>query len=241
MIEKAISKRRMKKVNWQEYAFEFLSIFIAVISAFALENWNDNRRDSRAETKILTEISNGLKRDITDAQLNVIGHKAGMTACRFWRNVLNNRSVNTDSTQYHYLNLTRSFISIQNVSGYETLKSKGLELVQNDSLRFEIISLYEYDFSVLQKLEEEYAEMQFHQNYFMEFNQLVAPNFIFNEKGMISSINIPLNLSAAEKNTLLSYLWKIEVNRQFILFYYADIESKIQKLIKNIEGETNDR
>jgi len=35
----------MKKKNWSVYAFEFLSIFIAIISAFALSNWNDNRND----------------------------------------------------------------------------------------------------------------------------------------------------------------------------------------------------
>ena len=51
------------------------------------------------------------------------------------------------------------YISIQNISGYETLKSNGLELIRDDSLRFEIITLYEYDYSILKKFEEEYENI----------------------------------------------------------------------------------
>ena len=51
--------KRKRTYKLVKYTFEFLSIFIAVISAFALNNWNDNRRDRLAENKILTEIYNG--------------------------------------------------------------------------------------------------------------------------------------------------------------------------------------
>ena len=43
--------------------------------------------------------------------------------------VLANNTAQTDSFLIHYFNLTRDFISIQNTSGYETLQSKGLELI----------------------------------------------------------------------------------------------------------------
>ena len=56
----------MKNRSWKSYLLEFFSIFIAVISAFALNSWNENRRDYNAETKILSEISNGLQKDIKD-------------------------------------------------------------------------------------------------------------------------------------------------------------------------------
>lgn len=231
----------MNKTNWKNYTLEFLSIFIAVIAAFALENWNTNRRDGRAEIKILTEISNGLKRDIDDVRLNVLGHKDGVAACKFWRRVANNQPVSADSTQRYYSSLTRNFISIQNVSGYETLKSKGLEILKNDSLRSEIISLYEYDYNVLRKLEEEYSEMQFQQNYFSEFNHLVSANLIFDGNGMITAISMPLILSSADKGLLMSYLWKIETNRKFVLYYYADVENKIKQLVEHVENEINSR
>jgi hypothetical protein len=78
----------------------------------------------------------------------------------FWRKVFTNEATNLDSVRQYYFLLTRDFVSIQSTSGYETLKSKGLELIKNDSLRTKIISLYEYDYKTLTQVEEEYNELQ---------------------------------------------------------------------------------
>lgn len=229
----------LKKQTWKKYTIDFLSIFIAVVSAFALNNWNDNRRDNNAESRILSEILNGLDKDLADAKLNETGHNNGIIAVKYWRDIITDQPVNQDSLRQYYFNLTRDFVSIQNTSGYETLKSKGLEIIKNDSLRSMIISLYEYDYKTLMKLEEEYNELQFQENYFYEINKIVAPNFRFDPKGNISGIDLPLKISKSERNLLLSYLWKIQTNRRFILLFYTEIEGKINKISTNIKKELN--
>ena len=227
----------MKKPDWNKYILEFLSIFIAVLSAFALSNWNDNRRDNKAESKIFVEILNGLEKDLQDVKENVRGHEQGIQACAYWSKIFNNSEFNVDSLKQYYFILTRDFVSIQNTSGYETLKSKGLELIQNDSLRTKIISLYEYDYKTLMKLEEEYDELQFQKNYFREINSFIAPHFKFDLNADINGIDLPMNLNKSEKNILLSYLWKIRVNRNFVLNSYSEVEKKIKNLSKEIEKE----
>ncbi len=226
--------KKIKFKNWKKSGFEFLSIFIAVISAFALNNWSENKRDAHSENKILTEISNGLEKDLGDIKLNVAGHKMGISAGDYFRKVFAGKNIETDSLMYHYFNLTRDFISIQNVAGYETLKSKGLELINNDSLRLKIISLYEYDYNALRKLEEEYSEMQFQDNYFKEINEEVAPIFKFDSDGNIIGFDLPLKLQENKRNKLLLYLWKIQSNRAFILQYYSEIEKKINEVRTSI-------
>ena len=225
----------MSTNNWKTYGFEFLSIFIAVLSAFALTSWNDNRKDEEAATKILAEIHNGLLKDIDDIQHNRQGHKQGIDACNFWRKIILEEDVDIDSIMSYYSHLTRDFISIQNISGYESLKSKGLELIADDSLRFQIINMYEYDYNVLKKLEEEYYEMQYQKNYFKEFNTLIAPQFIIDDKGNITGIQQPLQLSQKDKNLLLTYLWKIQVNRDFIIKYYDKTQQKLIELQGQID------
>ena len=227
----------MKKRNWKKYAFEFLSIFVAVISAFALNNWNDNRKDNIAESKILTEILNGLEKDESDIEINLIGHRQGINACKFWRSLIKDEPRSLDSLLQYYLALTRDFISIQNTSGYETLKSRGFELIDNDSLRTEIISLYEYDYQALRKFEEEYFELQFQENYYREINSAIAPYFSYDAKGNISSIKLPLQLSESERKILLSYLWKIQFNRRFVMAFYDEVKTKIDELQKEIGVE----
>lgn len=229
--------KRLQLRNWKKYTFEFLSIFIAVISAFALNNWNDNRNNRNAESKILSEVNNGLEKDLVDARLNIMGHKMGMKAADYFRSVIANKPVSKDSLMFHYFNLTRDFVSIQNTSGYETLKSRGLELIKNDSLRTKIISLYEYDYNTLRKLEEDYYELQFQENYFKEINNSISRNLQFNEDKLITGINLPLNIGQDEEKTILTYLWKIQANRNFILQYYSEVESKIEKLRTEIKKE----
>ena len=63
----------MNNLNWKKYALEFISIFIAVVSAFAINNWNDNRNNIISEQKILIEIKNGIEIDIQDFNGNIIG------------------------------------------------------------------------------------------------------------------------------------------------------------------------
>lgn len=229
--------KKMQIKNWKKYSFEFLSIFIAVISAFALNNWNENRKDSISENKILIEIANGLEKDLEDIKTNVAGHNSGIYACKYFRKAFAGNSITTDSLMLNLSKLTRDYISIQNIAGYETLKSKGLELIKNDSLRLKIISLYEYDYNTLRKFEEEYYEMQFYQNYFNEINKELASNLKIDKHGMIVGTNSPLKIKSSERNNLLLYLLKIEFNRNFILKYYSQIEKKIKNLRKIINKE----
>ncbi|MFZ1704677.1 MAG: hypothetical protein WAT79_10050 [Saprospiraceae bacterium] len=227
----------MKKNNWKKYTFEFLSIFIAVISAFTLNNWNDNRKENRAESKILLEILNGITKDLIDIDVNKGGHIGGINACKFWRGIIRSETQSLDSLPQHYLALTRDFTSIQNTSGYETLKSRGFELIDNDSLRLKIISLYEFNYQTLRKLEEEYHELQFQENYFAEINKYIAPHFVFDSTGNIKNLHLPISLAEKEKNLLLSYLWKIQMNRKFVMYFYDEVKGKINELQEAIKME----
>ena len=138
-----------KSKSWKKYGFEFLSIFVAVISAFALNNWNTNRNNALAESKILDEIYQGLEKDYKDIEGNIFGHKKGLHAIKYFNKIISGENMVQDSLKYYYFSLTRDFICVQNTSGFETLKSRGLELIQNDSLRAKIISIYECkDFTI---------------------------------------------------------------------------------------------
>ncbi len=223
------------QINYRRFTFEFLSIFIAVISAFALNNWNEDRRDRNAEQKILSEIRNGLEQDKLDIELNMYGHKIGLAACEFWRKVIQNEPVLLDSTAYKLLDLTRDFIAIQNRAGYESLKSKGLEIITNDTLRLDIIAIYEYDFATLKNLEEQYEELQFQRNYFRDFKEILGPSFKWNERGQLIGIQTPVNLTPEEKSVLMLNLWKIRANRTFALSYYQEVSSKIDRIVQRIQ------
>ena len=231
-----------KPIKYIRYAIgEIVLVVIGILIALQLNNYNDTRIKKNVEQKILSEILNGLNEDLKDIQGNMKGHTHGINACNYWQKIITNQKVSADSLLYNYHYLTRDFISIQNNSGYESLKSKGLEIIHNDSLRIEIIKLYEQDYNSIRKLEEEYNEVQFQENYFKEINHILSPNFVFDANGEIIALQQPLVCNELQQKTMLSYLLKIKKNRFFVLDVYKTIEENVKKLKSNIEKELKER
>jgi hypothetical protein len=207
-------KNRFKLKNWRKYLFEFLSIFLAVTFAFILDRWNDDRKDSIAENKILEEIYKGLERDSLDIANDEQYFKIAFRGLKYFNQIIDGETIENDSLVTFYYLFSRESIVVQNKSGYESLKSRGLETIQNDSLRNKIINLYEVDYELARKFNEEYSEYKFMQNYFHKINDALAPNFEYDSTNNIEGIKLPLDLNEKERSLLKSYLWKIAVGKQ---------------------------
>jgi len=157
----------LKNKNWKKYTFEFLSIFIAVVSAFALNNWNENRNNQNSDT--------------------------------IFKDLLNGKEVSQDSIGLYYTALFRDYIPIINKSAYESLKANNLKTVTNDSLRLQIIELYDYYYSIIEALEYSVPEMQSFDNYFSEVNKMLTPYMEFDkETGNLIAVKHPYKLSEIE-------------------------------------------
>ena len=204
----------MKIKNWKKYVFEFISIFLAITLAFLLDRWNDNRKDRIAETKILEEIYNGLERDSLDLANDEKYFKIAFRGIQYFNEIIDGKIVENDSLTTFYFLFSRESIVVQNKSGYESLKSRGLETIKDDSLRRKIINLYEVDYELARKFNEEYSEYKFMQNYFHKINDAIAPYFEYDSVNNIQGIRLPIELDEKERSLLKSYLWKIAVGKQ---------------------------
>jgi hypothetical protein len=225
-----------KTGKYLKYALgEIVLVVIGILIALQINNWNEGRKEDNIENKILVEISKGLKQDLIDIQDNMKDHSAGLKACKYYHDIFTNKQVQTDSIKYYYTYLTRSHLSIQNRSGYESLKSRGLEIVKDDSLRSGIIKLYEQDYPFIMKLEEQDPEGNFHNSYFKEISNQISTNLIFNENGEIESIQLPLKITETEQKKMLSYLWKIKNDRTYIMSIYSKVQGNLFNLQSDIE------
>ena len=226
----------MKKTKWKKYTFEFLSIFIAVISAFALTNWNDNRNSRHSEQKILIEIKNGIGIDKQDFEGNIIGHNLSLRANYVFRELLKGENIPQDSIGLFYISLFRDYTPVINRSGYESLKETGLKTITNDSLRFQIISLYDYYYGIIEIIDK-VNEMQSFENYFASVNSLLHPYMEFDKNGNLIQITNPKKLNKTQQKEILSYLWRLENNRKYKLGKYKSIIQVMENVKSNIEKE----
>lgn len=223
--------------KWEIYIIEFLSVFLAVVLAFILNSWRSDQKDEVTRDKILLEISQGLEKDLEDMQGNMNAHKSAIRSCAFWRDVIFERPYQQDKVQMHLRNMFSDYFVLENKSGYETLKSKGLQIIDDDELRNRVINVYEYDFVSLKVLEEEYSENQYLENYFRPFLDIMSSFLQYSEEdGSLEGIKGPVTLSDEEKNKLLTYIFKIESNRKFALSIYRSRIKNIRSLNKEIKA-----
>ncbi|OEJ99816.1 hypothetical protein [Roseivirga misakiensis] len=167
------------------FILEIFSIFLGVTIAFLANHWNDLRKDRISEQKILVEIKKELEADLSDIKTNIGGHERGLAAVALFQKYCTGQEVSFDSLSANYSRLYRDYISITNTTAYESLKSKGLDIISNEKLRNDIVLLYDFEYEVLEKLEEQYQPAQFHQNYFTTLTEHFKDYITFDQNGQL--------------------------------------------------------
>jgi hypothetical protein len=137
-----------KTGKYFKYAIgEILLVVIGILIALQINNWNEERKSKKLEKVFLTQILKSLKSDL--------GRTRGIYKFRALEknnaisqliNELNQENLPHDSILYPLFNKIGITLSFNYDKGaYESLKSQGLNIIQNDSLRQKIVRIYEND------------------------------------------------------------------------------------------------
>lgn len=221
--------------TWRMFLFEIVCIFIAVSLAFGLNKWNEISNQRNKEIEILEQIKLGLEKDLIDFEENQGGHKRGIAFLKKYEDftLKNKPFVDSFTFERGLVSVLRTFISIQNTSAFESLKSIGFDLVSNDSLRLDIINLYEIRYRTVIKFEETYYENNLNALFYHEMND------IFSKYGLnLPGANLKsINLTTFEKNKLKSMYTKIYIARNLSLGLYEETIKDVNKVQKGIDQE----
>lgn len=146
---------------YSRYAIgEIVLVVIGILIALQINTWNEEKKTSKLETKILKELLSNLKLDLKELQDDIYYMGEINLACSTVREYLKNYDKAPD-TLYKIaaiLRITPHFDP--NTSGYGLLQSKGVEIISNDSLRNSISLLYERAYPYYKRYEEE--RLRFH-------------------------------------------------------------------------------
>jgi len=227
-------------VSWKKYVFETLSIFIAVVSAFALNNWSQNLRDNKAEIEILKEVRNGITNDLKVIKFNKAGNVSSKKSIEVIRDLISNRPVEKDSLGDLFVNTFRDYMFTANTTGYKGLESQGLDIVKDNLLRARITYYYNYYFVIVDKIEGD-DQYKVFKNYFFKFNEKLFPYMIFDNNGQLVDIKQPISLSELEKKELLSYLWLLEDVRKDKITLYEQLEEQLGIVEDHVNEELEKR
>lgn len=127
---------------WIYASGEFLLVFLGILIALQVENWNQSRQERKLEQVLLTEMLTNLKQDLVDIDYNLLVKRNCIQSNQVVMRYLREDLPWHDSLVVHFGGLIQGTVFVNNTSTFESLKSIGIDLVRNDELRQLITFVY---------------------------------------------------------------------------------------------------
>ena len=131
---------------------EILLVMIGILLALQVNNWNEWRKERKAESIILHELRENLYDNVQILEEKITTNQERANDVDWILEYLENNSNFSDSLGRYLERLLHidEFALIS--SAYESLKSIGVDLISSSTLKKEIINLYEYEYSTAMKM-----------------------------------------------------------------------------------------
>lgn len=140
--QKLLSENRFSK--YLIYAIgEIILVVIGILIALQINNWNEDKKERIIEQKILQELLVDLEISKGDLENDLRINERNQATSERIKKYLHDKKPYHDSISYMLLRAQNITQFTPRTSGYENLKSVGLSIISNDSLRKEITNVFE--------------------------------------------------------------------------------------------------
>ena len=198
---------------------EILVIILGILGAFALDNWNQDRKSKNLEREVLKQIHEDLIVTLGDLKDDFIIHNIALKSHFNLENTINRNLSYVDSMTFDFYWIKEDEYIFPNRTGYEKLESYGINLISDKNIRTYISYVYNHDFPRITKGD----------NLYPDINEFLAPYYQKNFKPNNNpSLEYTLTL---ENNYIIKYPRKTDVGGvtdiQFIGFIPIDFDKTI--------------
>jgi hypothetical protein len=226
-----------KATGYIKYAVgEIVLVVIGILIALQLNNWNAQHQAEKEELRLLQEMRHNLASDLEDCMWNINKQEELWRSNTAVLNHLEEQSTFHDSLRSHYGNLIYSTTQKRNMSTYDHLKAKGIDLVQNDSLRRNITAVYsERYYYYIEKVELEYDNPYQLQEVVPQLNAKIVLD-------ASSKTGYPINLESLREDDAFKGTLRMNASiRQNMIRRYGRLSEDLEGLIAHIDQELKDR
>ena len=224
-----------KTGKYFKYAIgEIILVVIGILIALQINNWNTQNKQRVIEIKVLKELQVAIKSDFKNFDQNIKDYKKVRRSLKIIKEQLEIEIPNNDSLHYAFRNSLFNNQMEPNLGAYETIKSKGIDLISNDSLRLKIINVYEISYKYYQDIiKTDLLPESFIQEYCAT---------LFNNLDYISSKEydeptmVPNNYKALQKDTLYKTIINTRISQvrrtlNYLEYNYQEVKD-LNEMIK---------
>lgn len=128
---------------------EVALIFLGITLAIGLDNWNEERKERSEELALLAELKSNLEENLGLLSENIYYNKSTIASYTSLLSHIGSRQPYLDDLSSDFAKLDNWGSPYLTSSAYETLKSRGLDLISDSALRQQIVNLFEVNYVLL--------------------------------------------------------------------------------------------
>lgn len=200
--------------------------------AIWFNNWNERGKARQIEVQSLRELRDALQQDLEDIKENSWGFQQRVKLFSSLIEHMEQRLPYNDSLQQKLIYLQGFTFLVSNIAPYETLKSRGLETITNDSLRLEIATYYDVNYEIILANEKEHRE-----HYTQYLKPKIMEHFSLQKQQMLPLDYEQMRDDFAFQQTIH---WALRTDG-YLLELYRQLEKKAQHLLHHLNTEIKRR
>ncbi len=232
-MKKIIETLRRK---WAEYLLEMIVIIFSILGAFTLDNWNEARNNKLEEQKVLLEIRNNLMSGVSSMDIALSMDTGHLKSTKLIIDYLSNNKPYSNELVRAFGGFPFGRIFPIPKSGYSTLQSKGVGIIQNDSLRAKISNLFDTTYPYLLYVEEN--DVNIRRNELLKSELYEHFMLTRQEFGDTTSLRLPIDYEALMDDARFESLVRsLANNRLWFMGMKKEANDEMKNLIFEIEKE----
>jgi len=135
-------RKFVEPINWRHALVEFVLIVTGILIALWLNDWNEDKRNRRAELQLLSEMRTALAEDLADNETDYQAFKQTQARLIRLESHLRQHQPHSPAVDSLFGALVLTRVLRFNAGPYEVLRARGFELLSDDSLRSQIVHYY---------------------------------------------------------------------------------------------------
>ena len=216
---------------------EITLVVIGILIALSINDWNDNRKRQNEEISLLLDVKKNLESMLSDFESDTIYNAHSIVLYEKIEYYISNDlpySIELDSI-FGTLTFWRSpYIT---ATAYNSLQSKGLDLIKNEALKNDIIEVYEVK---IKKLTLDYDDSE------NDLQRRIVEPFLVKHVKKLHNQSLRLARpndfeSLKENNEFSNIMSYIIRQRKRGVEIYAEVMNDIESLIEKIDHEVEMR
>jgi hypothetical protein len=136
----------IKDFRWGYVLVEILIITLGILVALQIDRWKESVDKNEREIKILTELKSSLNDDLLFLHLMRTRYNDVIESATKLQRHLFLKYEYTDSIQQYAIKTGYGFTFKYRNGVYENLKSHGIDIISNDSIKHKILTLYDFEY-----------------------------------------------------------------------------------------------